>query len=145
MSYSLLYPTAFICHHKGPHWGKYGHVYFQILLLSKIIYSKYSFQKLSMNLERLIWIVFVIGFSMVHSVFLTIIPKMGMQFSICKDMLLHSSEWFPKNDPVNMSVYVSVYVPKHTFTFTLWVFSKITFYRDINFMLTLTHSFLHNM
>ena len=119
--------TPHLCHHKGPHRGKYGHIYFQVLVLSQIIYSNYSFQKLSVNPERLIWRIFDIVLSMVYNVFLIVSPKMGMQFCICGDMLLPSSKWLPKGHPVNMSVYVSINVTNTHYFLHFGHFPKLHF------------------
>lgn len=127
MSYSLLYPAALICHHKGPHRGKYGHVYFQVSLVSKITHSKYSFQKLSANPERLIWRILVIVLSMLYNVFLAFFPKMGIEFRICRGTLLPSSEWLPKSPPVNMNVSDSIYAPNTYFLLPFGHFPKLHF------------------
>ena len=91
-----VYPARLICQHKGPHRGRNSHVCFQVILGSKIIYSNCSFQKLSVNPERTIWRIIVIVLSMLKIMILTVFPKMGMEFLICRKMLLSSSECCPK-------------------------------------------------
>ena len=122
MSYFILHPATLRCHHKVPHRGKYGHAWFQILVLSKIIYSNYSFQKLSVNQKGSYggcFYCFINGLQGLPYCF----SQNGYGVPYLQENVAIFIWMLPKSHRMNMSVSINFTMfqcPKHTVPFTLW-------------------------